>query len=152
MINNKYITNSDEETRDLGEKIGRDILKKVGRTETGQIIALKGDLGAGKTTFMQGVAKGLGIKKKILSPTFSLMKKFKINSNPKSFLYHFDCYRFESEKEVLDLGFEEIISNLNNIIFIEWPEKIKGVLPKNIINIIFKNLSENIRELEISGL
>ncbi len=125
-------------------------------------MGLEGDLGAGKTTFLQGFAMGLGIKEKILSPTFILMKKFQIP--PKSnmpqnlrsqvlwykWFYHIDCYRLKDEKNLEMLGFEKVISNPQNIVAVEWPEKVSKILPKSIISIKFKHFKEDKRELTIS--
>jgi len=110
------------------------------------IFALSGNLGAGKTTFVQGIAKALKIKNKILSPTFVIIKEFKIpKKTPFEKFYHIDCYRLENSKELLSLGFKEMISNPKNLIFIEWPEKIKKILPKKTIWLKFKVIDENKR-------
>ena len=147
-----YTTKSYKETQKLGQNFAREILAlslPKGENDSAAVLALCGNLGGGKTTFLQGFAKGLGIKEKILSPTFVIIKKFKVSNRPvvKStlsrtfhdrYFYHFDCYRINNPEEILDLGFEKIISNPKNIVAIEWPEKIKKVLPKNIIKIDFK--------------
>lgn len=155
----KYITNNFQETQTLGKKIAIEILSQKTKNSA-LILALQGDLGAGKTTFLQGFAMGLGIKEKILSPTFIIMKKFKIQTsslkmkikNPKfTNFYHFDCYRLDKPKEILELSFKEIILNPENIIAIEWPEKIKSLLPKNLIIIKFKHFEENKREIIIDN-
>ena len=145
MNKSTYITNSLEETQkiafDLAQKFSSD-----GRSKTSaMVIALRGELGGGKTSFAQGFAKGLGIKSKILSPTFNIFKKFKFQNY--GTLYHFDCYRVEKTKEILDLGFEEIISNPNNIVVIEWAEKIKKILPKETLWITFKFTNETTRKI-----
>ena len=158
----KSTTKNFQETKKLGENLAKEILR--GRASQGaMVLALSGDLGAGKTTFLQGFAKGLGIKENILSPTFVIMKKFeipnyKLQTNSKfeirnskfSHFYHFDCYRLSNAQEILSLGFAQIISNPQNIVAIEWPEKIAGVLPKSNIEIAFGHLEENKRELMIS--
>jgi|SRR3989344_2045747 len=159
----KFVTKSVKETQDIAGNLVLEILKL--KSQKGAIIlALSGELGSGKTTFLQGFAKKLGIKEKILSPTFILMKKFKIpkqilKKNTKykilntkySFFYHFDCYRLENEKDLESLGFKEIISNSKNIVAIEWPEKIKEILPKDILEIQFKHLEDNKREIIIDS-
>ncbi len=133
----KKITKSASETRNLGKKIGEKIIQE-GYKEKTKILALEGELGAGKTTFLQGLAKGLGIKEKILSPTFIIFKKFNIPNSDFSFFYHIDCYRINDAKELLSLGFNDFINNQPNIVAIEWPKKIKSILPKNKIVINFK--------------
>jgi len=138
------ITSSSIQTKKLGEKFAREILKNRPKKKS-FVIGLGGKLGAGKTTFIQGFAKGLGIKEKILSPTFVIMKKF-------NNFYHFDCYRIQRPKEILELGFQEIISNPGNIIVIEWAEKIKKIMPKNTLWIKFKFVDEKTRKIENSML
>lgn len=134
-------TNSPSQTKKIGKILAKDLLKtKLKKTVF--TLALEGDLGGGKTTFLQGFAKGLGIKEKILSPTFVILKKFRIKNRKFQFFYHIDCYRLKKSKEILDLGFKEIISNPKNIIAIEWADKIKKVLPKNSIRLKFNFLSK----------
>ncbi len=151
----EIITKNSIETQKLGENLAKEILAGDLR-KSATVLALSGDLGAGKTTFLQGFAKGLGIKENILSPTFVIMKKFKIpHSSFKirdtrfTYFFHFDCYRLNDAQEVLSLGFAEIISNPKNIVAIEWPEKIDGVLPKDNIKITLNHLKENKREIII---
>ena len=113
------------------------------------VFGLKGELGAGKTTFLQGFAKGLGIKNKIISPTFVIMNRFPIKKGKFTNFYHLDCYRIEDAKEMKNLEFEEIINNSKNIVCIEWPEKIKKALPKNINMIKFDILEGDKRKIII---
>lgn len=129
---------SPKETIKFGEKIAKKNLKS-------NILALKGDLGGGKTTFLKGFAKGIGVKEEILSPTFIIFRK--MQASDKRFFFHFDCYRIKEEKELLDLGFEEIVSDKNNIVALEWPEKVRGILPKNTVFIEFRHINENEREI-----
>ena len=142
----KHITNSVSETKKLGEVLAKKIIKKA-PTKKAVIVGLEGELGAGKTTFLQGFAKGLGIKEKILSPTFILIKKFPI-SKFKNF-YHIDCYRIRKPKELVDLGLKEILSNPQNIVAVEWVENIKKLLPPKIISIQFKFLDKNKRKIVV---
>lgn len=146
----KYITKSFQETQKLGENFARVIARSEAtkQSKTAVVLLLRGDLGSGKTTFLQGFAKGMGVKEKILSPTFVIMKRF-------GSFYHFDCYRLNKPEEILELGWEEIISNPKNIVAIEWPEKIQGgrrpkkYLPKNIVEIDFKFIDKNKREIVV---
>ncbi len=126
----KFITNSSEETKKLAENLAKQITQGV--------IALSGDLGAGKTTFVQGFAKGLGIKDSIISPTFVLIRQYKN-------LYHVDLYRINTFDH---LGLEEILSNPNNIVLIEWAEKLKK-LPKGTIKISIQIQGPNTRIIKI---
>ncbi len=132
-----FITNSDIETQKLAGELAKKFTKGA--------IALTGDLGAGKTTFVQGFAKALGIKEKIISPTFVLIRQHQIPKTQK-ILYHIDLYRLE---DFTGLGLEEIIHNPDNLILIEWAEKAKHLLPKNTIWISFENISEKIRKIVI---
>ncbi|MDD5638316.1 MAG: tRNA (adenosine(37)-N6)-threonylcarbamoyltransferase complex ATPase subunit type 1 TsaE [Candidatus Pacebacteria bacterium] len=146
----EFITINEKETKKLGEKLADEILKKKKNNEKAIIISLEGDLGAGKTTFTQGFAKKLKIKEKVLSPTFLIIKKFKLNKIKNfSNLYHIDCYRIKNFKEIIDLDFEKIISNPSNIVIIEWAERIKEILPENIIKLNFFYIDENKRKIII---
>ena len=149
----KFITTSYEETQKLGKNFAKGFLESDLR-KTAVVLGLSGNLGSGKTTFIQGFAKGLGIKEKILSPTFVIMKKFKIpqrtthhSLQTTRYFYHIDCYRIKNAKDILELGFKEIIINPENIVAIEWPEHVKKILPKKAIKINFKFIDENKREI-----
>jgi len=150
----EFLTNSPNQTKKLAENLAKKFLKRKIKKKA-FILGLSGDLGGGKTTFLQGFAKGLGIKEKILSPTFLIMRKFKIrvdsSSNWRGFVYfyHIDCYRIRKPKEILDLGFEKIILNPQNLVAIEWPERIKKIIPKNTIWIKFEFRDKNKRKIVI---
>jgi len=138
-------TTSAKETKDFG----REILSKLTTEKKPLIIALTGDLGSGKTTFVQGLARGLGIKQRILSPTFIIMRQYSIK--PKTDFYHIDLYRLENnvEEEMRNLGTGEIFMEKNNIIVIEWAEKGKKAIPKNAVWIKFENLGGDKRKIEL---
>ncbi|OGZ78791.1 MAG: hypothetical protein A2360_00680 [Candidatus Staskawiczbacteria bacterium RIFOXYB1_FULL_32_11] len=220
----KYITKSFKQTQKLGQQLAKEILgcneilKSNGKNKSSQmmrschlrrlnnatVVCLYGDLGSGKTTFLQGFAKGLGIKQKVLSPTFVIMKKFSVlllrgpvvtsqmlagtaiqsectnsrlprspfglarNDNTFKNFYHLDCYRLQNYKDAQELGLPAILKNPENIIAIEWPERIKKILftsptrlasrskrepsgkggPK-IIKIKFKFINKNQRSIDI---
>lgn len=143
-------TSSPAGTKSLAKKIASGIIKK-GLQDKAVILALFGDLGSGKTTFIQGLANGLGIKDKITSPTFVIMKSFRIQVLEFKRFYHFDCYRLKNEKDVLALGWQEIIADPRNIVAIEWPEKIKNVLPKETIYLNFKFINP-VRSRDSNGV
>lgn len=163
----EYLTNSSSQTKKLGEKIAREVINNPPGKKA-VIIGLKGDLGSGKTAFLQGFAKGLGIKQKILSPTFVLMKRYDIKNQGTYFkrnkcsaehlnkeskcsgFYHFDCYRIDKPRELLNFNFKEIISNSKNIITIEWAERIAKVLPKKMIWVEFIFVDKNKRKILFS--
>lgn len=151
-MDKKYTTKSYQQTQKLGEKLAEEIIKN-GSQETAVVLGLRGNLGGGKTTFLQGLAKGLGAKEKILSPTFVIYKKFQIQSSNIKFtdFYHFDCYRINKAEEILELDFKKIISDPRNIVAVEWPEKIKKILPKNAILLSFKFIGKNKREISFKS-
>lgn len=135
-----YISKSDKETKEIAVKLAK--------TTKGNVFALTGELGAGKTTFAKGFAKGLGIKEKIISPTFVLIKQYRIPNTDKIF-YHLDLYRLEDTNHLNDLGLKDILNNKKNIVLIEWAEKAKSHLPKNITWVSFKFKNSNLREISI---
>ncbi len=115
------------------------------------ILGLEGDLGGGKTTFLQGFAKGLGIKEKITSPTFVIIKRFHVPYSMFHDFYHIDCYRIRKSKEIFDLGLKEIISNPRNIVAIEWADRIKKILPKNVLSLKFGFVGKTSRKITIQS-
>lgn len=141
----EYLTENSAETKEVGIELSQRLKPKKGAL----IFGFKGDLGAGKTTFLQGLAKGLGIKDKITSPTFVIMNRFPIKKGKFRNFYHFDCYRIENYKEIESLGFKEIISDSKNIVCIEWPEKIKRIIPKDVSFIKFDILEGDKRKIII---
>lgn len=138
----RYTSSSPEET----QKIAADLAQKY---KDGGIFALSGPLGAGKTTFIQGFAQGLGVKERLLSPTFVIIRQHEIPGNKESKLYHVDLYRLDEITEIEGLGLAEIFSNPKNIVFIEWAEKIGNLLPKHTIKIYLEIISENTRQIRI---
>lgn len=137
----KYTTYSAEETQELGKKIAQ-------KYQHGGIFTLFGDLGTGKTTFTQGFAQGLGIRNRIISPTFIVMRQYPIPED-KTYFYHIDLYRLEKINQLEEIGLSEIFQNPKNIVLIEWAEKLDKLFPKNAIKIKFKQTTENNREIEI---
>ena len=163
-----HLTTKSSQTKRLGEKLAQKILRVQltpgldwpgVKRERAVIIGLVGDLGGGKTTFLQGFAKGLGIKQKILSPTFVIMRRFQISSLSRPSaeavsgagkfqdFYHIDCYRIQNPKDILSLGFKEIISDPQNIVAIEWADRVRKIVPKGTIWINFEFVDKNIRKI-----
>jgi len=143
----KILTHSEKQTFNLGKKLTKTFCG-------GEIIALNGPLGAGKTILAKGIATGLGIKKNVNSPTFVLMKIYPIRIKSRELrinnLIHIDCYRIKSAQEIIDLGAKEYFGQPNTITVIEWAEKIKSILPKKqIIKILIKLRSKDTREIVI---
>jgi tRNA threonylcarbamoyladenosine biosynthesis protein TsaE len=115
------------------------------------VVGLSGDLGAGKTTFSKCVAKELGIQETVTSPTFGIQKQYKITNSKFTDLFtefvHIDAYRIEDIKETEPLRFVELFQKPNTLIFIEWPEKISEILPKDTIMLSFESIDENTRKI-----
>ncbi len=150
----KIVSLNEKQTVLFAKKVIKEICRR--RTSTGAtVVGLYGNLGAGKTALTKAVAKELGIKETVLSPTFVLERIYKLPKKPGhhfTHLIHIDAYRFEDAKELLHLGWEEIIADPHNLIFIEWPEQVAGIMPKGHIQIQFKHKGENTREIEVKGL
>jgi len=140
------ITISFEETQELGKSFAKTL-------KGGEVLALYGDLGSGKTTFMQGLAKGLGIEKKIISPTFIIMRTYRREAAQEiriRNLYHIDLYRINGEQDVEGLGLLELLGQPENIVAIEWPDKIENMLPEKRINIYFEYAGDDKRKVQFS--
>lgn len=142
------VIGSVREMKRAGEVLAGEILNTVFESTDALVIGLEGELGAGKTVFVQGLAKGLGIREKIVSPTFVIFKKYRIRKRgPFDFLCHFDCYRAESGQDLLALGLRELLADSRNLVVLEWAEKAKKALPAKRYWIKFKHLTEDRREI-----
>ena len=153
-----FITNSFEETQKLGEKFAKRFFARRPLSEA--IIALYGELGSGKTTFTQGLAKGLAIRRRIISPTFIIIRSYNIkyqrskikNTNKKlKMFYHIDLYRIRSDEDIEGLGLDEIINDPQNIVAIEWAQKLGRWLPKKRWDVKFEYLGEDKRRIAIQN-
>ena len=119
------------------------------RKKGGELIALSGDLGAGKTAFTKGIAHYFKIKQRICSPTFVFMKVYDIPGNKLiKKLVHVDAYRIENSQNILSVGLQEYIGDKNVVTIIEWPENIEKFLPKNSVKINIEHRDENLRQIE----
>ena len=136
---NSFISISSDDTFKFGRKFSNSI-------DYGSVIFLVGDLGSGKTTFCKGFASGLGFSDEILSPTYSILNEYKLNSNS---LYHFDLYRLKSVNEFLEIGGIEYLNDRKSISLVEWPAIIKEMISDNIIEIKFEHLSEKERKITV---
>lgn len=138
------ITKSAKETFEFGRKVGSSL-------KGGEIVALVGELGAGKTTFIQGLAKGMGIENKIVSPTFILMRTYVGN---KLNLYHLDLYRLEGDikTQVSELGIEDFWGRDGNVAVVEWADKSEEIFPEKTIWINFEKINENERKIGAEGI
>lgn len=112
---------------------------------TARVVGLSGDLGSGKTTFVQGVARALGIPDQITSPTFVIMKSYELPASSFKKMIHIDAYRLESARELEDLRFNELAHDPSNLIFIEWPERVKEILPPGKKELFFAFIDESNR-------
>lgn len=142
------ITKSAEETKKLGEKFGHSLL--VGENATRpHVICLWGELGSGKTTFVQGVAKGLGMKERLLSPTFIIVRHYRISDQSRD-VYHLDLYRISHEDDVVAIGFQDMIADPHAIVIVEWPERMGTLLPEKRVDIYFESLDNGHHSLRVS--
>lgn len=157
MKNSTVITNSAHETEKLGEQF-------TGTLQPGDVVFLVGNLGSGKTTFTKGVAKGLGINKRIISPTFIIVRTYTIQlksqsrqggtkvktarQNPK-ILYHIDLYRLRDEKDIIGVDLREIIGNKEAVTVIEWPEQAQEQAIFHTWEIVFDLVGKNSRKISI---
>ena len=136
-------SNSPEETQKVGESLAKSL-------KPGDVIALFGQLGAGKTVLIKGIAHGLNIKKKIVSPTFVFMRAYKVKFKKKSLtFYHLDLYRSQTKADYQNLGLDEVFSAAS-IVAIEWADKIKSNLPKKRIDIFIKSIDDQKRLIKIN--
>lgn len=140
----KFISKSLNETREIAKTFLDNLMSKE---DWATVIVLKGDLGSGKTTFVQAVAETLGLKEQITSPTFVIEKIYSLEDQKFKRLIHIDAYRLESGSDLESLGWEEVSKEKENIIFIEWPENVFDILPKDVKEIKFKFIDENSREI-----
>ncbi len=139
MIDESFTSNSEDETIEFGRQLGHQLTTK-------DVVALHGPLGSGKTHLVKGIAQALGIKKSAVhSPTYTLIHEYE----GKMPLYHFDCYRMKSVEEALEIGAEDYFYR-EGISAIEWPEKIRSILPEEVIwvNIKTKGKTQRIFEME----
>lgn len=141
-----FVTQTVDET----QQVARDLALTL---QGGDMVALYGDLGSGKTTFTQGLAETLTDAKRIISPTFIIVRTYDIqfkNQNAKVF-YHIDLYRAETQQDIERLGIKEILNDKTAIVVIEWAEKIKDMLPNERIDIYFEYIDENKRKITIEN-
>ena len=135
-------------TREDLEEVAREVLNEPPATDYATVLSLHGDLGAGKTTFVQTLAKQLGVKESVNSQTFVIMKKYDIKHSSWATLVHIDAYRLDSEEELKVLDFERELTKPGNLICIEWAEKVKSLLPSDARQLFFE-LSGEQRSLRL---
>ena len=141
------ITHSTDETRALGQGLARSIAP-------GSTVLLRGDLGAGKTTFVQGFLEALGAARPYVSPTFIIMKQYDLAApSPTGVarVYHMDAYRIDDPAEMERLGFEEWTADKAGVVLVEWPERIATLLPKDARTVSLRWISDTDREITVEG-
>ncbi len=141
----QYRTTSPEETVRAGKAFADDHLRP------GMVVVVHGELGAGKTHFVKGIAGALGIdERELTSPTFALANEYECMLNGVPFaLYHLDCYRFEKPEELLELGVEDYLYPRNAATIVEWPERIAELIPKDAIRVQITVVTEQERLIAI---
>ena len=133
-----FISKSEKDTEDFAISLAKKLPK-------GSIIALHGNLGAGKTVFTRGFARGLGITEPVSSPTFTIVQEYLLeNSN---YLFHLDLYRIDDYRAALAFGIEEFIEDPDAYTLIEWPERINEIMPENVLKITISHINENERKI-----
>ncbi len=140
------ISKSLKETQNLAKEFVENIKSNQ---DSAFIVAMHGDLGSGKTTFVKAIAKELGIENTVTSPTFVIEKIYKLENQVYENLIHIDAYRLKSGEELKTLGWKEVSQNPKNIIFIEWPSNVKDIIPEDTQEMSFKFIDENTREIEV---
>lgn len=141
----KHLSQSLKETRD----IAFNFVGSLKPAKQAVVVAFIGDLGGGKTTFSQFIGEALGVHDAIQSPTFLIEKIYELHRSAWKHLVHIDAYRLEEEYELLNLGWKDIISKPENIILVEWADKVKNILPPGTVYITCTFIDENSREFEI---
>ena len=135
----QFITNSPAETESVGAALSKIL-------SPGAVIAYRGDLGAGKTAFTRGLARGLGVKESVTSPTYTIVNEYISGSMP---LFHFDMYRLGSEDELFDIGREDYLER-GGICAVEWSENVWGAMEDAVV-VTISRLDEDTRKIEIEG-
>ena len=144
----KKISKNTKETEKIAKEFSQTLVNSRSK-KSATVICLHGDLGTGKTAFSQFVAKNLGVKRKVNSPTFVIMKRYDLKHKNFKSLFHLDAYRLKNHKELLVLGWEEIISKPENLILIEWPEQVINAMPKKHHKIYIYHIKEGHRIFKI---
>lgn len=136
----EFRTETPEETEALGAQLGAQL-------PAGAVLAYTGDLGAGKTAFTRGLAKGLGISERVTSPTYTIVNEYEGGRLP---LFHFDLYRLESEEELFEIGWEDYLAR-GGVCAVEWSENVRDALGETITVHIARGATDNQRSITIEG-
>ena len=142
MPSQRFITNGPEETEALGARLARAL-------EPGAVVAFTGDLGAGKTAFVRGLARGLGIRDRVTSPTFTIVNEYEGGRLP---LFHFDLYRLGSADELFDIGWEDYLAR-GGVCAVEWSERMEELLEPGTIRVdLRRGEDEDRRVITVEGV
>jgi tRNA threonylcarbamoyladenosine biosynthesis protein TsaE len=150
----EFLSKSSRQTKKIAGSLAKE-LKKFSplKKNKATIVGILGDLGAGKTTFVQGFAVALGVRERITSPTFVIMKKFPVHDHKikNSFFYHFDFYRLNSAKDLKEIDFKKIAADPRNLIIVEWPDRIKNFNKNISIKINIDHGKKNERTIKMTA-
>jgi len=138
----KYLTKSAKQTEALGKKFVKSL-------KQGSVFGLVGDLGAGKTAFVKGVAKGLDVKARITSPTFVLMRVYNTKNKQIKRLVHVDAYRVKKAVYLSGIGLEDYLSDPETLVLIEWADQVRSIMPRRANMIYFKYRNLSSREISL---
>lgn len=136
------VSSSVEETKKFAAAFARDVVAgKFGERKHAFVVALSGELGAGKTTFVQGFARGLGLRGRVQSPTFVFVRRYKTQETRNKYrcFYHIDAYRVRGKKDLIGLGLKEVFTDTGNLVLVEWAENARGLLPKDTVWVRMKH-------------
>jgi len=145
-----FHTTTAKQTQRIGFLLAKELAEQK-QTKRAVVFALQGNLGSGKTTFIQGFGQGMEVEEKILSPTFVILKQYRTGKEKSSIrnVYHIDCYRVEGAEDIDVLGWDDIIENPQNVVLVEWAERIQEILPQDVVWITFKSQGEKKRTITI---
>jgi tRNA threonylcarbamoyladenosine biosynthesis protein TsaE len=144
----KYVSHNAQETGAIARDIATDTMAKMPFAKTAMVLALIGDLGAGKTTFAKSFASALGIIENVTSPTFTLLHRFSVPASDLTF-WHMDGYRLEGRDDLVNLDLPSVFADPRNIVLVEWPEKAKDIFPKEHVVIHFTHQGSDKRGITV---
>ena len=134
-----FVSHSEDDTLALGTELGK-------KLRPGDIVAMYGDLGSGKTRLVAGIARGMGIGARVSSPTFTVVNEYE-GAVP---LFHFDMYRLGSAEELFEIGWEDYLGR-GGVCCVEWSENVEEAFPEDTIRVVFRKTSDNDREITVTG-
>jgi tRNA threonylcarbamoyladenosine biosynthesis protein TsaE len=151
----RYQSESTEQTAGLAESFIKSLIAGMDSDQhssgSAKVVGLYGDLGSGKTTFVQSLGNFFALKDRLVSPTFVIEKIYKLENQKWTHLIHIDAYRLEKSDGLVKLGWKDLITDEKNLIFIEWPEKVADIMPEDHIRINFTFIDEHNRAIEFEN-